>query len=72
MSVLGKFTGLAIATIITIVNKSVFDDNESCWHHYSAAINFFDLVAITYLCYLSPWGRNKIIGLNNRLKEERH
>jgi hypothetical protein len=72
MSVLEKSTGLAIAAIITIVNKSVFDDNDSHWHHYSAAINFFDLVGIFYLCYLSPWGRNQIIGFNNRSKEERH
>ena len=66
MSVLEKLTGLVIAAIITIVNKNVFDDNETRWHHYSAVINAFDLIAIVYLCYLSPWCRNKIIGFNNR------
>ena len=54
MNMFEKFTGLFIAAIITIINKSVFDDNEVHWRHYSAAINAFDLIAIIYLCYVSP------------------
>lgn len=71
MSTLEKITGLVIAAIITVINKSVFDDNDSGWKHYSAVINAFDLTAIIFLCYVSPWGRNHIIGLIERLKEER-
>ena len=70
MNMFAKFTGLFIVAIITIINKSVFDDNEVHWKHYSAAINAFDLIAIIYLCYVSPWGRNHIIGFNQR-KEHR-
>jgi len=66
MNMFEKFTGLFIAAIITIINKSVFDDNEVHWKHYSAAINAFDLIAIIYLCYVSPWGRKHIIGFNQR------
>ena len=66
MNMFEKFTGLFIVAIITIINKSVFDDNEVHWKHYSAAINAFDLIAIIYLCYVSPWGRNHIIGFNQR------
>jgi hypothetical protein len=71
MNTLEKITGVVIAAIVTIINKSVFDDNDSGWKHYSAAINGFDLVAIIYLCYVSPWGRNYIIRLNTCLQEER-
>ena len=39
MNMFEKFTGLFIVAIITIINKSVFDDNEVHWKHYSAAIN---------------------------------
>jgi hypothetical protein len=70
MSILEKVTGLVIAAIVTIINKSVFDDGDSGWQHYSAIINALDLGAIVYLCYVSSWGRNHIIGLNARLKQE--
>jgi hypothetical protein len=70
MKALERITGLVIAAIITVINKSVFDDNESGWKHYSAMINVFDLTAIVYLLYVSPWGRNYIVMLNEGLKEE--
>ena len=70
MELLQKYTGLVIAAVITIINKSVFDDNESGWRHYSAAINFFDLFAILFVCYVSPWGRQKLFALNERLRKE--
>jgi hypothetical protein len=70
MGTLEKITGLVIAAIITVINKSVFDDNEAGWKHYSAVTNAFDLIAIIYLCYISPWGRNHIFALNERLKKE--
>ena len=66
MNMFDKFIGLFFAAIITVLNKSVFDDNEVHWRHYSAAINTFDLIAIIYLCYVSPWGRNHIFGFNQR------
>ena len=56
-----KFTGLFIAAIITIINKSVFDDNEVHWKHYSAAISAFDLIAIIYLCYVSQGAENILL-----------
>jgi hypothetical protein len=71
MSTLQWVTGLVIAAIITIFNKSVFDDDDAGWRHYSAIINAVDLFAVVYLCYVSPWTRNQIIALNNRLTEER-
>jgi hypothetical protein len=71
MSALQKVTGLVIAAIITVINKSVFDDNEAGWKQYSAVINAFDLIAIIYLCYVSPWGRTHIFGCIERLREER-
>jgi hypothetical protein len=71
MSALEKVTGLVIAAIITVINKSVFDDNEAGWNHYSAAINAFDLIAIVYLCYISLWGRTHIFACIERLREER-
>lgn len=70
MDVLQRATGLVIAAIVTIVNKSVFDDSDTGWRHYSAAINAFDLASIVYLCYVSSWGRNKIIGVRNRSQED--
>src|ERR1700686_5303261 len=70
MSVLEKVTGLVIAAIITIIDKSVFDDDDAGWQHYSAIINALDLGAIVYLCYISSWGRNRIIGFNIRSKQE--
>lgn len=70
MSTLEKITGFVIAAIVTIANKSVFDDDETGWKHYSAVINAFDLLAIVYLCYLSPWGRNHIIRFITRVKKE--
>jgi hypothetical protein len=57
--------------IVTIVNKSVFDDDGSGWRRYSAFINLTDLTAIAYLFYFSPIGRNYIIGLMGRLKVEK-
>jgi hypothetical protein len=71
MTMLEKTTGLVIAAIITIVNKSVFDDPDAGWRHYSASVNLFDLCAIIYFCYVSSFGRNLILGINNRLREER-
>jgi hypothetical protein len=71
MSTLQKATGLVIAAIVTIINKSVFDDDDAGWRHYSAFINAADLFVIVYLCYVSPWSRNHILGLFNRLTEER-
>jgi len=71
MSTLEKVTGLVIAAIITVINKSVFDDNEAGWNHYSAVINAFDLIAVVYLCYVSPWGRTHIFACIERLREER-
>jgi hypothetical protein len=71
MTALEKVTGLVIAAIITVINKSVFDDNEAGWKHYSAAINLFDLMTIIYICYLSPRSRNRIRELIERLREER-
>jgi len=71
MSTLQRATGLVIAAIVTIINKSVFDDDDAGWRHYSAIINAVDLSAIVYLCYISPWSRNHILGLLNRLAEER-
>jgi hypothetical protein len=71
MNALEKITGIVIAAIITIINKSVFDDDETNWKHYSAVINAFDLITIIYLCYVSPWSRNHIIGFRERIKEER-
>jgi hypothetical protein len=71
LSTLQRATGLVIAAIITIINKSVFDDDDAGWRHYSAIINAADLAAIVYLCYVSPWGRNNILGLNLRLQHER-
>ena len=71
MSTLEKITGLVIAAIITVINKSVFDDNEAGWKHYSAVINAFDLITIIYLCYISPWGRTYIFACIERLREER-
>jgi hypothetical protein len=70
MKTLQWVTGLVIAAIVTIINKSVFDDDAG-WRHYSAIINAVDLGAIVYLCYFSPWSRNHILGLFNRLTEER-
>jgi ABC-type transport system involved in multi-copper enzyme maturation permease subunit len=61
MGTLEKITGLAVAAIITIINKSVFDDDESGWQHYSAIFNFVDLAAIVYLFYFSSWTRNNLI-----------
>src|SRR5262245_33784326 len=55
MSTLQKAAGLVIAAIVTIINKSVFDDNSAPWRQYSAIINTIDLGAIIYLFYLSPW-----------------
>jgi hypothetical protein len=66
MSMLQRAVGLVIAAIVTIINKSVFDDDDADWQHYSAFINAADLGAIVYLCYVSPWGRNHIIGLKRR------
>ena len=71
MSTLQRAAGLVIAAIVTIINKSVFDDDDAGWRHYSAFINAADLVAIVYLCYFSPWGRKHILGLNIWLKHER-
>jgi hypothetical protein len=71
MEILKRYTGLVIAAIITVVNKSVFDDKDSDWRHWSAFINLFDLCAVVYLCYVSPFGRNFIVGLDIRLREER-
>jgi len=71
MTTLERATGLVIAAIVTIINKSVFDDDDAGWRHYSAIINFVDLVAIVYLCYVSPWSRKHILGLFDRLTEER-
>jgi hypothetical protein len=71
MTALEKITGLVIAAIITVINKSVFDDNEAGWKHYSAAINTFDLIAIIYLCYLSAEGRARIFAFIERLRKER-
>jgi hypothetical protein len=71
MSTLERVTGLVIAAIITVMNKSVFDDNEAGWKHYSAVFNAFDLIAIIYLCYLSKWGRSHIIARIERLRHER-
>ena len=61
MTTLEKITGLVIAAIVTIINKSVFDDDAAGWQRYSAAFNLIDLVMIIYLCYFSSWVRNNII-----------
>ena len=61
MTTLEKITGLVIAAIVTIINKSVFDDDDAGWQSYSAAFNLLDLMIIIYLCYFSPWVRNNII-----------
>jgi hypothetical protein len=61
MSILEKITGLVIAAIVTIINKSVFDDDAAGWQGYSAVFNLLDLVMIIYLCYFSSWVRNNII-----------
>lgn len=61
MKTLDKITGLVIAAIITIINKSVFDEDKT-WSHYAAFFNSVDILAIVYVCYFSPWGRNLIIG----------
>jgi len=71
MSLLEKVTGLVAAAIITIINKSVFEDDKAVWRHYSAAIDTFDMIVIVYLCYVSPFGRNFIFSCILRLKEER-
>jgi hypothetical protein len=61
MGTLEKITGLVIAALVTIINKSVFDDDSAGWQSYSAAFNFVDLGMIVYLCFFSPWVRNNII-----------
>jgi hypothetical protein len=61
MTTLEKVTGLAIAAIVTITNKSVFDDDDAGWQSYSAVFNLLDLAMIVYLCYFSSWARNNII-----------
>jgi hypothetical protein len=61
MTTLEKVTGLVIAAIVTVINKSVFDDDDAGWQRYSAAFNLLDLVMIVYLCYFSSWVRNSII-----------
>ena len=64
-----KFTGAVIAIIVTIVNKSVFDDSVG-WRHYSAIVNLIDLTAIVYVCLISVEGRNFINNMNIRLRQE--
>jgi hypothetical protein len=61
MTTLEKIAGLAIAAIVTIINKSVFDDDDAGWKSYSAVFNLLDLAMIAYLCYFSSWARNNII-----------
>ncbi|HXD46927.1 MAG TPA: hypothetical protein VN655_17515 [Pseudolabrys sp.] len=70
MKTLNKTIGVAVAVIVTIVNKSVFDANKE-WANYSAFFNTVDLLAILYLFYLSSWGRNKIIGFHIGATTER-
>jgi hypothetical protein len=67
MRFLERYTGLALAAIIAIVNKSVFDDEKSGFQHYSASINLFDLCAIVYMCYISQTGRNLLIGIFEKI-----
>jgi hypothetical protein len=69
MALLQKVTGLALGAIVTVINKSVFEQ-EKIYAAYSAAFNALDLVCIAYLCYISGWGRNFIIGASNRLQQE--
>jgi hypothetical protein len=71
LSALANITGLVIGAIITVINKSVFDDNEACWKHYSAAFNSFDYFAIIYICYSSECGREYISERIERLKKVR-
>ena len=67
MTTLQKATGLVIAGIVTIINKSVFD-TDAVWKQYSAFFNVIDLAAIIYICYFSSWGRNLILSINEQLK----
>jgi hypothetical protein len=69
MNAIDKFTGAVIALVITIINKAVFDEDKT-WSHYAAFFDLANVLAILYLGYLSPWMRNKIIGLQIRLKSE--
>jgi hypothetical protein len=71
MTTLQKVTGLVIAAIITIINKSVFD-TKIIWSDYSALINALDLAAIVYVCYFSRWGRNRIVAITGRSNIEHH
>jgi hypothetical protein len=61
LKTLDKVTGVVIAAIITIVNKSVFDEDKT-WSHYAAFFNVVDILAVLYVVYFSRWGRNLIIG----------
>jgi hypothetical protein len=69
MNTLEKATGLVIAGVVTIINKSVFD-TDTIWKQYSAFFNVFDLAAVIYICYFSRWGRNYIISISERSKSD--
>jgi hypothetical protein len=69
MSLAGKVTGVAIVAVITIINRSVFDE-DTTWSHYAAFFNLTDILAVLYVGYFSPWVRNFIIAWRIRSKKD--
>ena len=69
MKTLDKITGVVIVAIITIINKSVFDEDKT-WNQYAAFFNLVDIVIVVYIGYFSPWGRNAIISWQIRSKKD--
>jgi hypothetical protein len=70
MSTLNKATGFAISIFVALVNSTVFSDKEYLATRYSIIINVVDFCVIIYICYISPWGRNRLITFNSRLRKE--
>jgi hypothetical protein len=70
MAMLNMASGFFISVIVALINNMVFSEYDYGARKYSVIINFVDLIAIIYVCYISAWGRNRIIALTGSLRKE--
>ncbi len=70
MDMLNMASGFFISVIVALINNMVFSENDYVAGKYSVLINIVDLIAIIYVCYISAWGRNRIIALTGSLRKE--
>jgi hypothetical protein len=70
MGRLGVAYGFLLSLIVAVINQGAFR-GDHWWKDYSVVINVVDFAAIVYICYVSGWSRNKILGLSEWLRIER-